>query len=116
MKSNEFIELSICLTDIDKTAITTASNGKKYLNVQVSVSTERKFEKNASMTVYNKETKARAYIGNGKLKAWVDKKPIDIEVLPETANENTTARPEVVQPADYILTPLANADGDPLPF
>jgi hypothetical protein len=113
MKSNEFIDLSICLSDIDKTAITTASNGKKYLNVQVSVSTERKFEKNASMTVYNKETKARAYIGNGKLKAWVDKKPVDVEVLPETASE---AMP-VTQTAS-IVSYVVETPGqtDDLPF
>ena len=116
MKSNEFIDLPICLSKIDKTKIVTGSDGLLYYYVQVSVSTERKHGNNASISSYDKETKKRTYIGNGKLKAWIDKKPIDIEVLPETANENPTARPEVVQPADYILTPLASADGDPLPF
>lgn len=67
------ISFSICLTDIPKDKITTAKNGKKYLNLTASVNDETNdYGQNTSIYVsQSKEEREqklnRQYLGNGKV-------------------------------------------------
>lgn len=67
------LSLSLCLTDIDKSKITTGSNGKLYLNVTVGTKDEKdQYGKDVSAWHgQNKEERAakekRAYLGNGEV-------------------------------------------------
>ena len=71
------ISASICLSDIKKEKVTTAKNGKKYMNITISVNDDvNQWGQNAS--VYHSQTKEereaktnRDYIGNGKV-VWTD--------------------------------------------
>lgn len=74
---SSLLSTSICLTDLDKSKITTANNGKKYLNITVSVNDEvNNYGQNVSL--YHSQTKEerearehRKYLGNGKV-VWTD--------------------------------------------
>ena len=66
------INASICLSDIPKDKITTASNGKKYLNISIADKREP-VQYGKDTTIYLNQTKeereaqaAKVYIGNGK--------------------------------------------------
>lgn len=69
---SEFINASICVTDIPKQKIKQATNGKKYLNITVASRRETDQYGNTH-TVFVSQTKEereqkeeRAYIGSGK--------------------------------------------------
>jgi hypothetical protein len=63
---------SICLTDIPQDKITTAKNGKKYLNLSVFIKDEKdQYGNDVAITVNQskeeREAKAKlTYLGNGK--------------------------------------------------
>jgi hypothetical protein len=66
------IVTSICLSDIPKESITTAANGKKYVNVVVDQRREKDHYDNTH-TVYMSQSKEdrqnklpKKYVGNGK--------------------------------------------------
>ncbi len=63
------IKASICLSDIPKDKIVEAKNGKKYLNFDIAEyrNGEDKYVNTHSIYLYNKDTKEKTYIGNGKL-------------------------------------------------
>lgn len=69
---SDFISVSICLSDIPKSAIKVADNGKKYMNIVVaSRQNEDKYGK--THTVYMSQSKEdrdakmdKCYIGSGK--------------------------------------------------
>lgn len=62
------IKASICLSDIPKERIVTAKNGKKYLNFDVSPykNGKDKYDNTHTLYLYDKDTKEKIYIGNGK--------------------------------------------------
>lgn len=67
------ISFSICLTDIDKSKITEARNGKKYINLTASVNDETNQYGN-NVSIYHSQSKEereaktdRIYLGNGKV-------------------------------------------------
>lgn len=79
----EMINVSICLTDIPKEAVTLAKNGKKYINIIVSKRKE-KDQYGSTHTVFISQTKEqrdkkeqKIYVGNGK------KLGVDIPDLPD---------------------------------
>jgi len=123
MKSNEWISISLCVSKIDKEKmITTGKDGKKYIQLQISVSQERKFKNNASIAFYEKDPKTLHYLGNGQLKAWINGQIVDIEVLPEAADESKSQqellkpRPEFGKPIEEDAVILPNEKDDDLPF
>jgi hypothetical protein len=67
------MSLSLCLSDIDKTKITTGTNGKLYLNITVGTKDEKdKYGKDVS--AWHSQTKEqrtaeekRVYLGNGEV-------------------------------------------------
>lgn len=66
------IVTSICLSDIPEAKITTASNGKKYVNIVIDERKEKDKYDNTH-TAYLSQTKeereakqAKVYVGNGK--------------------------------------------------
>ncbi len=66
------IVTSICLSDIPEAKITTASNGKKYVNIVIDERKEKDKYDNTH-TCYIRQTKeereakqAKVYVGNGK--------------------------------------------------
>jgi hypothetical protein len=69
----KLINASICLTDIEKGRIQIGKNGKKYLNISISVNDEKdKFDNDVqishSQTKEEREKKdKRIYLGNGKV-------------------------------------------------
>jgi hypothetical protein len=69
----KLISVSVCLTDIDKNKITVGKNGKKYLNVTVSLNDEKDNYGN-DVSLYHSQSKEereakakRSYLGNGKV-------------------------------------------------
>jgi len=77
------IKASICLSDIPKERIVTAKNGKKYLNFDVSPYKNGKdqYDNTHSVYIYDKETKDKIYLGNGREMEFGDKpKPADTGV------------------------------------
>lgn len=67
------MSLSLCLSDIDKSKITTGKNGKLYLNITVGTKDEKdQFGKDVSAwhshTKEEREAKAeRVWLGNGEI-------------------------------------------------
>ena len=66
------INLSLCLTDIDKSLIQEAKNGKKYVNLTVSVN-DQSNDWGKDVSVWNEQTKeqreakqSKVYCGSGK--------------------------------------------------
>jgi hypothetical protein len=69
----KLINISICLTDIEKGRIQVAKNGKKYLGVTLSVNDDKDQYGN-DVQLYHTQTKEerdakakRAYLGNGRV-------------------------------------------------
>lgn len=87
--------LSLCLSDIDKTKIKAAGNGKKYLNIVVDRRKEPDKYDN-TLTVYIQQTKEerqekvpKIYIGAGKEYVFKSETPHSVEDV-----ENLEPSPE----------------------
>lgn len=85
---SELINVSICVSDIPKTRIKQAENGKKYINVTIASRRETDQFGNTH-TVFMSQTKeereakeARTYIGNGKAVEFKPASPESVAQMP----------------------------------
>lgn len=67
------------MSDIPKERIVTAKNGKKYLNFDISEyrNGKDKYDNTHTIYLYDKDTKEKVYIGNGKEVNFDQPKPAD---------------------------------------
>lgn len=62
------LSISICLNDLTKEKFFTAKNGKKYVNLSVATLKEpNQYGKDVQVYEYEKETKRKHFVGNGKV-------------------------------------------------
>lgn len=100
---SDFISVSICVTDIPKSAIKVADNGKKYINIVVA-SRQNEGKYGETHTVFMSQTKEerdakmeKCYIGSGK------------------AYQPKTASPVTTESIDQMPS-INEADASDLPF
>ena len=99
---SDFISVSICVTDIPKSAIKVADNGKKYINIVVA-SRQNEGKYGETHTVYMSQSKEereakmeKCYIGSGKAYQPKAASPVtaeSIEQMPAISEEEASDLP-----------------------
>lgn len=99
---SDFISVSVCVTDIPKSAIKVADNGKKYINIVVA-SRQNEGKYGETHTVYMSQSKEereakmeKCYIGSGKAYQPKAASPVtteSIEQMPAISEEEASDLP-----------------------
>lgn len=99
---SDFISVGICVTDIPKSAIKVADNGKKYINIVVA-SRQNEGKYGETHTVYMSQSKEereakmeKCYIGSGKAYQPKAASPVtteSIEQMPAISEEEASDLP-----------------------
>lgn len=99
---SDFISVSVCVTDIPKSAIKVADNGKKYINIVVA-SRQNEGKYGETHTVYMSQSKEereakmeKCYIGSGKAYQPKAASPVtteSIEQMPVISEEEASDLP-----------------------
>lgn len=106
----DFIPVSICVSDIPRSAIKVADNGKKYINIVVAERAEvgRYGETHSVFMSQSKEEReqkaAKCYIGNGKA------------YQPKETTAPVTAEQVENMPSVSEVEAVGEVDVDDLPF